>query len=74
VTHINPSMREIPFNSKFLNIDFMSLNINLQLFFNFYPVNAKKKISIHIIWGRHAFTIEIVYKGKQGKLASETAI
>jgi len=39
----------------------MSLNINLQLFSIF-------------IGGRHAFTIEIVYKGKQGKLASETAI
>jgi len=34
----------------------------------------QQKISIHIIWGRHAFTIEIVYKGKQGKLASETEI
>jgi len=33
----------------------------------------RKKISIHIC-ERHAFTIEIAYKGKQGKLASETAI
>jgi len=33
----------------------------------------RKDQYIHIC-GRHASTIEIVYKGKQGKLASETAI
>jgi len=33
----------------------------------------RKKINIHIC-GCHASTIEIAYKGKQGKLASKTAI
>jgi len=51
----------------------MTLNINLQLFSIFTQQMRKRLYIIHIC-GRHAFTIEIVYKEKQEKLASETAI